>query len=91
MGLLILDHCACLSIEYFVLNNPVLGCLMMLSLMLPSLVSMKRLCDTKKNSFRGGRILFRTVYTLKIAFEGLRTFARGGGSNELGFKSSLKI
>ena len=34
--------------------------------------------------------MFRTVYTLKIAFEGLRTFARGG-SNELGFKSSLKI
>ena len=87
MRLLILDHCACLSIEYFVLDNPVLGCLMILSLMLPSLVSMKRLCGSKKI---GGRILFRTVYTLMIAFEGLRTFARGG-SNELGFKSSLKI
>ena len=49
MRLLILDHCACLSIEYFVLDNPVLGCLMMLSLMLPSLVSMKRLCESKKN------------------------------------------
>ena len=48
MGILILVHCACLLIGYFVLDNPVLGCLMMLSLMLPSLVSMKRLCDTKK-------------------------------------------